>query len=137
MDAAVPTQGAPFVVSGGEFIVNPHGSMAVTIEFAPTAKGKMHGVLEITSSDPKHRTVKVKVARGKSRDKSSPLGQGIPPDVSVISRFMLERRGFRSLRSISLSLGARNGTKSQSCNFVPSITTYRGPKVLSPQGGFH
>ena len=36
MDAAVPTQGAPFVVSGGEFIVSPHGSMAVTIEFAPT-----------------------------------------------------------------------------------------------------
>jgi hypothetical protein len=62
MDAAVPTQGAPFVVSGGEFIVSPHGSMAVTIEFAPTAKGRMHGVLAITSSDPKHRAVQVKVS---------------------------------------------------------------------------
>ncbi len=62
MDAAVPTLGAPFVVSGGDFIVSPHGSMAVTIEFAPSAKGKMHGVLEITSSDPKHRAVKVKVS---------------------------------------------------------------------------
>jgi HYDIN/CFA65/VesB-like, Ig-like domain len=62
MDAAVPTQGAPFVVSGGEFIVSPHGSMAVAIEFAPNAKGKMHGVLVIQSSDPKHRTVKVKVS---------------------------------------------------------------------------
>jgi len=62
MDAAVPTQGAPFVVNGGQFIVSPHGSMAVTIEFAPTAKGKMQGVLEIQSSDPKHRAVKVKVS---------------------------------------------------------------------------
>ena len=62
MDAAVPTQGAPFVVNGGVFIVSPHGSMGVTIEFAPTAKGSVHGVLEIQSSDPKHRTVKVKVS---------------------------------------------------------------------------
>ncbi len=62
MDAAVPTEGAPFVVSGGEFIVSPHGSMAVTIEFAPTGKGKMHSVLVIQSSDPKHRAVKVKVS---------------------------------------------------------------------------
>jgi hypothetical protein len=62
MDAAVPTQGAPFVVNGGEFIVSPHGSMAVTIEFAPTSKGKMQGVLLIQSSDPKHRSVKVKVS---------------------------------------------------------------------------
>ena len=62
MDAAVPTQGAPFVVNGGQFIVSPHGSMAVTVEFAPTAKGKMQGVLEIQSSDPKHRAVKVKVS---------------------------------------------------------------------------
>jgi sugar lactone lactonase YvrE len=61
MDAAVPTQGAPFVVNGGVFIVSPHGSMAVTIEFAPTAKGSVHGILEIQSSDPKHRSVKVKV----------------------------------------------------------------------------
>ena len=43
MEAAVPTQGAPFVVNGGEFIVSPHGSMAVTIEFAPTAKGACTG----------------------------------------------------------------------------------------------
>ncbi len=62
MDAAVPTQGAPFVVSGGDFIVSPHGTMAVAIEFAPTAKGSMHGVLIIQSSDPKHRSVKVKVS---------------------------------------------------------------------------
>jgi sugar lactone lactonase YvrE len=62
MDASVPTQGAPFVVNGGEFIVSPHGSMAVTIEFAPTAKGRMRGVLELQSSDPKHRTVTVKVS---------------------------------------------------------------------------
>ncbi len=62
MDAAVPTQGAPFVVNGGVFIVSPHGSMGVAIEFAPTAKGSVHGVLEIQSSDPKHRTVKVKVS---------------------------------------------------------------------------
>jgi sugar lactone lactonase YvrE len=62
MDAAVPTQGAPFVVNGGQFIVSPHGSMAVTIEFAPTAKGSMQGVLLIQSSDPKHRTVQVKVS---------------------------------------------------------------------------
>ena len=62
MDAAVPTQGAPFVVAGGEFLVSPHGSMAVTIDFAPTAKGSVHSVLEIQSSDPKHRTVTVKVS---------------------------------------------------------------------------
>ena len=62
MQAAVPTQVAPFVVSGGQFIVSPHGSMAVTIEFAPTAKGAVHGVLDVQSSDPKHRTVKVKVS---------------------------------------------------------------------------
>ncbi len=62
MDAAVPTQGAPFVVSGGQFIVNPHGSMAVSVEFTPTAKGKMNGVLVVQSSDPKHRAVKVKVS---------------------------------------------------------------------------
>jgi hypothetical protein len=62
MQAAVPTQVAPFVVSGGEFVVSPHGSRAVTIEFAPTAKGAVHGVLDVQSSDPKHRTVKVKVS---------------------------------------------------------------------------
>ena len=62
MEAAVPTQGAPFVVNGGEFIVSPHGSMAVSVEFAPAAKGKMSGVLVIQSSDPKHRAVKVKVS---------------------------------------------------------------------------
>jgi len=62
MEAAVPSQVAPFVVSGGEFLVSPHGSMAVTIEFAPTAKGAVHGVLDVQSSDPKHRTVKVKVS---------------------------------------------------------------------------
>ena len=50
MDAAVPTQGAPFVVSGGEFTVNPHGSMAVVIEFAPTAKGSCTAVLEIRAA---------------------------------------------------------------------------------------
>ena len=57
--AGVPTQGAPFPVSGGEFTVSPHGSMAVTIQFAPTAKGAAHSRSEITSSDPKHRTMKV------------------------------------------------------------------------------
>ncbi|MFZ0678045.1 choice-of-anchor D domain-containing protein, partial [Candidatus Binatus sp.] len=62
MDAAVPTQSAPFVVTGGEFIVSPHGSTAVTIDFAPTTKGSVHRVLEIQSSDPKHRTVNVKVS---------------------------------------------------------------------------
>jgi NHL repeat len=60
MAAAVPTLGAPFVVSGGEFIVGPHGAMAVAIEFAPTVKGPAHGVLVIQSSDPKHLSVKVK-----------------------------------------------------------------------------
>ena len=39
MLAAVPTQGAPFVVNGGEFIVSPHGSTNVAIEFAPKLKG--------------------------------------------------------------------------------------------------
>ncbi|HSZ21663.1 MAG TPA: choice-of-anchor D domain-containing protein, partial [Candidatus Sulfotelmatobacter sp.] len=60
--ATVPTTSAPFPVSGGEFTVNPHGSMAVMITFAPTVKGSAHAVLEITSSDPKHRMVKVKVS---------------------------------------------------------------------------
>ena len=52
MDAAVPTQGAPFVVNGGVFIVSPHGSMGVTIEFAPTAKGSVHGVARDTEQRP-------------------------------------------------------------------------------------
>ena len=56
------TPAAPFVVNGGEFIVSPHGSMAVSVEFTPTAKGKMHGVLVVQSSDPKHRAVEVKVS---------------------------------------------------------------------------
>ncbi|HZC45434.1 MAG TPA: choice-of-anchor D domain-containing protein [Candidatus Acidoferrum sp.] len=60
--AAVPTQGAPFMVSGGEFTVSPHGSKAVTIVFAPTVAGTARGVLTITSSDPKHRSVTVKVS---------------------------------------------------------------------------
>jgi hypothetical protein len=60
--ATVPTTSAPFPVSGGEFTVDPHGSMAVMITFAPTKKGSAHAVLEITSSDPKHRVVKVKVS---------------------------------------------------------------------------
>jgi sugar lactone lactonase YvrE len=62
MAAAVPTQGAPFVVSGGQFIVDPHGSTSVTIQFAPTVKGKAHGKLSITSSDPKRRSVVVKMS---------------------------------------------------------------------------
>ena len=62
--AAVPTESAPFVVSGGEFTIVPRGSMAVTIQFAPTAKGTARGVLEITSSDPKHQTVTVKMSGG-------------------------------------------------------------------------
>ena len=61
--AAVPTQGVPFPVNGGEFTVTPYGSMDVAIQFVPTAKGTVHGVLVITSSDPKHRTVSVKVSR--------------------------------------------------------------------------
>ena len=60
--AGVPTQSAPFVVSGGEFIVSPHGSMTVGIEFAPTVRGPARAVLTITSSDPKHRMVEVKVS---------------------------------------------------------------------------
>ena len=60
--ASVPTQGAPFVVSGGQFTVDPHGSTAVTIEFAPTTKGTARAVIEITSTDPKHRVVKVKMS---------------------------------------------------------------------------
>jgi sugar lactone lactonase YvrE len=59
MVAGVPTQGAPFVVNGGEFAVSPRGSVSVAIEFAPTVKGSMHGMLTITSSDPKHLTSKV------------------------------------------------------------------------------
>jgi sugar lactone lactonase YvrE len=62
MAASVPTLGAPFAVSGGEFIVDPHGSTTIAIQFAPTAKGTAREVLEITSSDPKHRTVKVKLS---------------------------------------------------------------------------
>ena len=60
--AGVPTQGAPFSVSGGEFTVSPHGSTAVTIQFTPTAKGAAHSAIAITSSDPKHRTAKVKLS---------------------------------------------------------------------------
>lgn len=60
--AGVPTQSAPFPVSGGEFTVSPHGTTAVTIQFKPTAKGAAHGMIEITSSDPKHRTVEVKLS---------------------------------------------------------------------------
>jgi Abnormal spindle-like microcephaly-assoc'd, ASPM-SPD-2-Hydin len=62
MAAAVPTLGAPFVVTGGEFIVGAHGSMSVTIQFAPTVKGTEHGKLTITSSDPKRRSVIVKMS---------------------------------------------------------------------------
>jgi sugar lactone lactonase YvrE len=62
MAASVPTLAAPFMVSGGEFTVNPHGTTAITVEFAPTAKGTARIVLEITSSDPKHRMVKVKMS---------------------------------------------------------------------------
>jgi sugar lactone lactonase YvrE len=62
MAAAVPTLGAPFVVTGGEFIVGAHGSMSVTIQFAPTVKGTAHGKLTITSSDPKRRSVIVKMS---------------------------------------------------------------------------
>jgi sugar lactone lactonase YvrE len=60
--AEVPTQSAPFVVNGGEFTVSPHGSMTVGIEFAPTVMGPARTILTITSSDPKHRTVEVKVS---------------------------------------------------------------------------
>jgi hypothetical protein len=60
--AGVPTTSAPFPVNGGEFTLSPHGSMAVTIQFTPTVKGKEHSVLTITSSDPKHRSVTVKVS---------------------------------------------------------------------------
>jgi hypothetical protein len=59
MVAGVPTQGAPFMVNGGEFAVSPRGSVSVAVEFAPTVKGSMHGMLTITSSDPKHLTSKV------------------------------------------------------------------------------
>ncbi|HEY9159385.1 choice-of-anchor D domain-containing protein [Candidatus Binatus sp.] len=60
--ATVPRYGAPFPMSGGQFMVSPHGSTAVTIQFVPTAKGAAHGMIEITSSDPKHRTVEVKLS---------------------------------------------------------------------------
>jgi sugar lactone lactonase YvrE len=64
--ATVPTLGAPFSVNGGEFTVSPHGSTAVTIEFVPTVKGDAQGAVEITSSDPKRRSVQVKLSgRGK------------------------------------------------------------------------
>lgn len=60
--ASVPTEAAPFVVSGGQFTIGPHGSTLVTIQFEPIAKGAAHGTIEITSSDPKHRTMKVKLS---------------------------------------------------------------------------
>jgi len=62
MLAAVPTQGAPFVVNGGEFIVSPHGSTKVALQFVLKLKGPARATLTITSSDPEHRTVVVKVS---------------------------------------------------------------------------
>ena len=42
----VPMTSAPVPVSGGEFTVDRHGSMAAMITFAPTKKGSAHAVPE-------------------------------------------------------------------------------------------
>lgn len=61
--ADVQIQSAEFpVASGGaSFVVSPKGSHAVTIQFSPTAAGRATSVLEITSSDPKHRQATVRL----------------------------------------------------------------------------
>ncbi len=63
MTGAVQMPGAPFPISsgGGTFSVNPKGADSVTIQFAPTVRGPARATLQITSSDPKHRAVTVKL----------------------------------------------------------------------------
>ena len=59
LTGAVAIPGAQFPVSsgGGQFSVSPKGTSAVTIQFAPTVAGATKSTVQITSSDPKHRTV--------------------------------------------------------------------------------
>jgi hypothetical protein len=61
LTGAVQMPGAPFPVSsgGGDFNVRPKSSQAVTIQFAPTGPGRVRSTVQITSSDPKHRSVTV------------------------------------------------------------------------------
>ncbi len=63
LTGAVAMPGAPFPVSsgGGMFSVAPKGSQAVTIQFVPISAGLVKATVNITSSDPKHRTVVVKL----------------------------------------------------------------------------
>jgi hypothetical protein len=61
LTGAVQIPGAQFPVSsgGGQFSVSPKGLQAVTIQFAPSVAGAAKSTVQITSSDPKHRTVTV------------------------------------------------------------------------------
>jgi hypothetical protein len=56
---AMPAAQFPVSSGGGQFSVNPKGLAAVTIQFAPTVAGATTSTVQITSSDPKHRTVTV------------------------------------------------------------------------------
>jgi len=56
---AMPAAQFPVSSGGGQFSVSPKGLAAVTIQFAPTVAGAATSAVQITSSDPKHRTVTV------------------------------------------------------------------------------
>ncbi len=55
----MPAAQFPVSSGGGQFSVSPKGLAAVTIQFAPTVAGAATSAVQITSSDPKHRTVTV------------------------------------------------------------------------------
>jgi sugar lactone lactonase YvrE len=55
----VPAASFPVQSGAGEFTVSPKGSRLVTIQFAPTAPGAAQSTIQITSSDPNHRTATV------------------------------------------------------------------------------
>ena len=65
-NVAPPTIGAPFSeTGGGPFTLAPKTSEPVTITFSPTAAGTFHDTVIVTSDDPKHPSITVKL-KGKS-----------------------------------------------------------------------
>jgi hypothetical protein len=55
----MPAATFPVQSGAGQFSVSPKGSRSVTIQFVPTVAGSAKSTIQITSSDPKHRTVTV------------------------------------------------------------------------------
>jgi hypothetical protein len=117
----VATVSAPFTVTsgGGGFSLSPGQTKIVAVEFVPTIVGAVSATLVITSNDPKHASVNVKIT-----------GTGQSGDLSVPSllTFLTTSGGTSFTKTLTirnLGLGVLHG----------NVGTSTGPFAVTAGGG--